>query len=92
MLATKRLVGVAPEMNLTQYVRRTPLKIMNKATHSGFEPKSRHHQKSKTEVSLAPHKGHMASKKFVLTKATLDAPQKMRHHSCFIFRNGRMNI
>ena len=34
-----------------------PLPGVDKATHSGFEIQSRHHQKSKTEVSVAQQKG-----------------------------------
>ena len=36
----------------------------NKAVHSGFEYQRRCHQKSKTEVSVAPQKGFMSSTNF----------------------------
>ena len=35
-----------------------------KAAHSGFETQRRHHQESKTEVSVAPQKGLVSSKNF----------------------------
>ena len=37
------------------------LPSVNKAAHSGFEIQRRHHQKSKTGVSVAPQKGLMSS-------------------------------
>ena len=64
MLAAKRLVGVAPEVNLMEYVPHMLLPIVNKADHSGFETQRRHHQKTKTGVSVAPQKGPTSSKKF----------------------------
>ena len=42
----------------------------NKAAHSGFETQKRHHQKSKTGVSLAPQKGLMSSQFFLKKKTT----------------------
>ena len=62
MLATKRLAGDAPEVNLGKCVTRTPRPSMNKAAHSGFETQRRHHQKSKTRVSVSPQKGLMSPK------------------------------
>ena len=56
MLAAKRSAGVAPEVNLREYVTHTPLPNSIKAAHSGFETQSRHHQKYKTGVSVAPKK------------------------------------
>ena len=41
-----------------------PLPSVNKAAHSGFETQRRHHQKSKTGVSVAPQKGHASAKYF----------------------------
>ena len=64
MLATKRLAGVAPEVNLMEYVTCMPLPSMNKPAYSGFKTQRRHHQKSKTGVSEAPQKGLMSSKIF----------------------------
>ena len=55
MLATKRLAGVRPEVNLKEHVTCTPLPKMNKAAHSGFETQ-RCHQSSKTGVSVALQK------------------------------------
>ena len=43
MLATKRLAGVAPEVNLGECVAHTPLSSVNKVAHSGFETQRRHH-------------------------------------------------
>ena len=48
MLATKRLVGVTPEVNLCENVTVHRLPSANKAAHSGFETQRRRHQKSKT--------------------------------------------
>ena len=61
MLATKRSVGVTPEVKLRKCVTLMPLSIVNKAAHSGLETKKRHHQKSKTGVSVAKQKGLMSS-------------------------------
>ena len=55
-LAVKRLAGVAPEVN-----------CRDKAAHSGFETK-RHHQQSKTGVSVAQQKGLVSSKFFFIKK------------------------
>ena len=57
MPVTKRLVGVAPEVNLMGHATCPPLPGMNKAAHSGFETQKRCHQKSKTGVSVARQKG-----------------------------------
>ena len=65
MLATKRSAGVAPEVNLREHVKHTPLPSLNKAAHSGFETQRRCHQKFKTGVSVAPQKGLMSSKNFL---------------------------
>ena len=56
MPAAKSSSQVAPEVNLREYVTCTPLPNANKAAHSGFETQRRHHQKSKTGVSVAPQK------------------------------------
>ena len=61
MLATKRLAGVALEVNLRQHV--TP--SANKAAPSGFDMQRRHQQKSKVGLSVAPQKGLMSSKIFL---------------------------
>ena len=62
MLATKRLVAVAPEVNLREHVTYMPLPSTNKAAHSGFETQRRCHQQSKTGVFVAPSK-HFFKKK-----------------------------
>ena len=54
MLAARRSAGVAPEVKFQEYVTHTPPPSANKATHYGFETRRRHHQKSKTGVSVAP--------------------------------------
>ena len=41
---------------------------VNKAAHFGFETQRRHHQKSKTGVSVGPRKGFMSSKNFFKRK------------------------
>ena len=64
MLAAKRSAGVALEMNVRECVTHMPLPRVNKATHSCFEMQRRHHQKSKTQVSVASQKGFMSSKFF----------------------------
>ena len=62
MLAVKRSAGVASEVNLRECEKCMPPTSMNKAAHSGFDTQRRHHQKSKTGVSVAPQKGLMSSK------------------------------
>ena len=64
ILATKRSVGVVPEVNPREHATCMSLPSMNKAAHSGFETQRRHHQKSKTEVSVASQKGLMSSKNY----------------------------
>ena len=56
MLAMTRSAGVALEMNLREHISCMPLPSANKAAHSGLETQKRHHQKSKTGVSVAPQK------------------------------------
>ena len=64
MLAIKRLAGVAPEVNLREHRRHTPLPSANKAAHSGFET-----QKMSSEVQnrgiSGPIKGHGSTKIFL---------------------------
>ena len=55
--------GFAPELNLRDCVTCTPLPGANKAAHSGFETQRRHHQNSKTGVSVTPHKDLCPPKK-----------------------------
>ena len=56
MLVTKSSAGVAPEVNIRECVTHMPLLSLNKASHSGCETQRRHHQKSKTMVSVAREK------------------------------------
>ena len=71
MLAAKRLAGVAPEVNLRERMSCIPPLSSDKAAHSCFETQRRHHQMSKTGVSLAPQKELMSSK--ILKKKFLKA-------------------
>ena len=64
ILAAKRSVGVAPKVNL-----RILLHVSDKAgkqgdphCHTGYETQGRCHQKSNTDVSVAPQEGPMFSK------------------------------
>ena len=63
MLAVRRSAGVTLEVN-----PRNPLhpgkEEAKQGIHPGFETQDRHHQKSKTGVSLATQKGLISSKKF----------------------------
>ena len=67
MLIAKRWAGVSPEVNL-----RNPLHAGDKAhkwwIHHGFETQGGHHQRFKTGVSVAPHKGLIFSKKVFFLK------------------------
>ena len=64
MPARQEVAGVTPEVNLLEHVTCSPPPSMNKAAHSGFETQRRHHQKSKTGVSVTSPKGLMSSKIF----------------------------
>ena len=56
MLAIKRSAGVAPEVNLRISLH-AGKEASKQEIHPGFENQGRHHQKSKTGVSMAPQKG-----------------------------------
>ena len=62
MLDIQRSVGVTSEVNM-----RSPLhageQVLKSTIHPGFETQGRHHQKSKTGVSLAPQNGLISSPK-----------------------------
>ena len=64
MLAGKRLAGAAPEVKLRKAVTSMPLPCKNKVAHSGLETQRRHHQKSKTGVSVVSQKRLVSSKIF----------------------------
>ena len=64
MLVAKRSAGVTPEVNLKEHKLHLPLPSANKAAHSGSETQRRHHQESKTGVSVTPQKGLMFSNFF----------------------------
>ena len=53
ILATMRSAGVAPEVNLREYVICMPMSSMNKAAHSGFEAQRICHQKFKQGYQLS---------------------------------------
>ena len=57
LLTGKRSVGITPEVNL-----RNTFHTGNKEYKKSFETQSKHHQKSKAGVSVAPKKGHMCFK------------------------------
>ena len=65
--------GVAPEVNLRECIRCTPLPSSNKAAHSGFETQRRHHQKFETGVSVA-RKMDMCPTNFFFKKKTNTLP------------------
>ena len=73
ILATKRLAGITPEVNLPEHVTCAPPPSVNGAAHSGFETQGRCHQKSKTGVSVAPKKGLVSSKNIVKKTKKHDA-------------------
>ena len=65
MLAAKRSAGVAPKLNPREFVTHMHLPSTNKAADSGFETQRRHHQESKTGVSVAPQEGHISPPKIL---------------------------
>ena len=71
MLAIYTSKGVTPEVNLSERISYTPLPSANKAAHSGFETQRRHHQKSKTEVSVAPKIDMCPTKIFLKKSSTI---------------------
>ena len=79
MLATKRSAGVTSEVNLREHITHTPPQSLNMAVHSGFETQRRHHQKSKTWVSVARQKGLMSFK--IKKKNYVDEETKQEHLS-----------
>ena len=52
----KRSAGVTPEVNLRECTSHMPPASMNEADHSSFESQTKHHQKSKTGISVIPEK------------------------------------
>ena len=64
MPAAMGSAGVAPKANLGEHTCTSPPSV-NKAAHSSFENKRRHHQKSKKGVSVAPEIGHVSTKSFI---------------------------
>ena len=56
-------------------------------THSGFETKSRRHQKSETGVSVAPQKELMSSKNFFKKKALTPPYHPQRHPGGVCFQS-----
>ena len=73
MVAVKKSAGVASEMNLMEHTSHTPLPSANKAAYSGFETHRKHHQKSKTGVSVAHNKDMCPPKSFKKTESPFQA-------------------
>ena len=71
--------GVAPEVNLRNSWH-TGDKARKRGINPGFETQGRHHQKSKTGVSVAPQKGLMSSKNFKKKKSSTKK-QSLGNHS-----------
>ena len=61
-LAVKSSAGLAPEVNLRNSLH-TGDKTCEPGIHPGFETQGRHHQKSKSGVSVAPQKRNNVLKK-----------------------------
>ena len=61
MLTDKRSVGVAPEVNLREYVTCKALLSANKSAHCGLEILRTCHQTSNIRASVVPEKGLMSS-------------------------------
>ena len=53
MLAAKRSAGVAPEVNLMNQLH-AGNEAYKQGIQPGFETQGRHHEKSKTGISVAP--------------------------------------
>ena len=64
MLAIYTSKCVTPEVNLREHISYTPLPRVNKAAHSSFETQRRHHQKSKTGISVTPKMDMYPTKNF----------------------------
>ena len=99
MLAIKRLAGIVPEVNLRECVTYMPPPSENKTAHSGFETQRQHHQKSKTEISVAPQQRLVSSKNFFLKESAFNtcftricyaSVNKLEAWSCYI--NGNLQI
>ena len=67
ILATKRLAGVAPEVNLRECVTGMPLPSMTKVAHSGFETQSICHCNPKQGCEWR-HKKNVCPPNFFLKK------------------------
>ena len=83
MLAGKRSIGVAPEVNFRECVTHILPIGTNKAAHSGFETQRRRHQKSQTGVSVALRKGLLSSKNILKNTylLRLQITTKLRHQN-----------
>ena len=73
MLAVKRSAGLTPEVNLWEHITPMPPPSRNKVADPGFKTQWRHHQKSKTGLSVAPQKGRVPTQ--------TGKPGKMGRHS-----------
>ena len=92
MLATKKSAGVAPEVNLRECVTWISLTSANKAAHSGFEMQMRHHQKSKTKVSVTLQKGLMSSKLFFFKRWSWGSSDAWSNMLVFYWRSCRVPV
>ena len=79
--------GVTPEVNLRECVTHKPLPSVNKTDHSGFETQRTHHQKSKTGISMAPHKG---LQHFFLKKGVHEASNVSYKYLNILKRHGKL--
>ena len=65
ILATIRLAGVTPEVNLRNLLHTGDKEHTSERIYHGFETQGTSDQKSKRGVSVAPQKGLTSSKKFL---------------------------
>ena len=82
MLASKKLVGVTPEVNLRQHVTHILLPSTNKAGHSGFETQ-RCHQRSKAGYQW-PHKKDLCPPNLKKKKIFAIIEQSVKWNSCHL--------
>ena len=103
---TKRLTGVTPKEDFWECVTRMPLPSTKQAAHSCFKTERRHHQKSKTGVSLAHKKDldlcfakikkglalhSMMKLKFYLNRVTQWTSDSRLERTCSPFRTIQWN-
>ena len=54
MLAANKLQDLTPEVDIEEHVIHIPLTSVYQTAHSGFETQRKHHQKTKTGISVVP--------------------------------------